>query len=189
MLLVCCTCCTLSPTGREDPWVVPLWGQRLKRSRPEAAYYELSPVGHCPHHEAPTAINQLITEWVAGAEEGRFQGPLPCGESWEVQEWDGGVVQVAHVAGQPRNVFEHLDALGWRLQQALSQALGQRPTEAAAAAVAEQAGETQQGVTLETSSDQRDSSSSSSSSGSGQAAGVQTPLQPAAAQRQQSQGR
>lgn len=39
--------------GREDPWVVPLWGYRLKRALPSALYYELSPCGHCPHHEAP----------------------------------------------------------------------------------------------------------------------------------------
>jgi pimeloyl-ACP methyl ester carboxylesterase len=26
--------------GREDPWVVPLWGQRLKRLVPGAAYFE-----------------------------------------------------------------------------------------------------------------------------------------------------
>jgi hypothetical protein len=147
--------------------VVPLWGQRLKRRRPEAAYYELSPVGHCPHHEAPTAINQLITEWVAGAEEGCYQGPVACGQSWEVQEWDGGVVQVAHVEGQPRNVFERLDALGWRLQQALSQALGQQPT--AAAAVAGQAGEAQQAA-LDSNSEQSSGSSSGSSSSSEQAA-------------------
>ena len=29
--------------GKEDPWVVPLWGQRLKRALPHADYYELSP--------------------------------------------------------------------------------------------------------------------------------------------------
>ena len=28
--------------GRDDPWVVPLWGQRAKRARPDADYYEAS---------------------------------------------------------------------------------------------------------------------------------------------------
>ena len=28
--------------GREDPWVVPLWGQRLKRLLPDAVYLEVS---------------------------------------------------------------------------------------------------------------------------------------------------
>ena len=31
--------------GRDDPWVVPLWGQRLKKRVPRAAYLELSPAG------------------------------------------------------------------------------------------------------------------------------------------------
>ncbi len=42
--------------GHEDPWVVPFWGQRVKQHVPDAVYYELSPVGHCPHHEAPEVI-------------------------------------------------------------------------------------------------------------------------------------
>ena len=46
--------------GREDPWVVPLWGQRLKRVIKNATYYELSPVGHCPNDEAPEAVNLVI---------------------------------------------------------------------------------------------------------------------------------
>lgn len=28
--------------GKEDPWVVPLWGHRIKRQRPETLYYEVS---------------------------------------------------------------------------------------------------------------------------------------------------
>jgi len=32
-------------SGRDDPWVVPLWGQRLKRKVPSAVYLELSPAG------------------------------------------------------------------------------------------------------------------------------------------------
>ena len=29
--------------GREDPWVVPLWGQRLKRLLADAVYLEVCP--------------------------------------------------------------------------------------------------------------------------------------------------
>ena len=50
--------------GREDPWVVPLWGQRLKRVIKNATYYELSPVGHCPNDEAPEAVNLVIESLV-----------------------------------------------------------------------------------------------------------------------------
>jgi hypothetical protein len=35
---------------------VPFWGQQVKQHVPDAVYYELSPVGHCPHHEAPEVI-------------------------------------------------------------------------------------------------------------------------------------
>ncbi|KAF6151096.1 hypothetical protein GIB67_042431 [Kingdonia uniflora] len=39
--------------GKEDPWVAPAWGLRVKRQVPEAPYYEISPAGHCPHDEVP----------------------------------------------------------------------------------------------------------------------------------------
>jgi hypothetical protein len=38
---------------------------------PSATYLELAPAGHCPHHEAPTAINSIITTWVAAVEQGQ----------------------------------------------------------------------------------------------------------------------
>ena len=28
--------------GKEDPWVVPLWGHRIKRQRPDTLYYEVT---------------------------------------------------------------------------------------------------------------------------------------------------
>lgn len=27
--------------GKEDPWVMPLWGHRIKRQRPETLYYQV----------------------------------------------------------------------------------------------------------------------------------------------------
>ncbi|CAK9201361.1 unnamed protein product [Sphagnum troendelagicum] len=56
--------------GREDPWVVPFWGQQVKQHVPDAVYYELSPVGHCPHHEAPEVVNFLIRKWVQSIYQG-----------------------------------------------------------------------------------------------------------------------
>jgi hypothetical protein len=50
---------------------VPIWGQRLKRQLPAATYLELAPAGHCPHHEAPTAINSIIETYVAAVEAGQ----------------------------------------------------------------------------------------------------------------------
>jgi hypothetical protein len=57
--------------GREDPWVAPLYGHRAKRLLPSAVYFELSPAGHCPHHEAPTAVNSIIATFVAAVEAGQ----------------------------------------------------------------------------------------------------------------------
>lgn len=50
--------------GKNDPWIVPFWGKRIKRLIPDATYYELSPVGHCPHDEAPRTANELLLSWL-----------------------------------------------------------------------------------------------------------------------------
>ncbi|GAB0490168.1 hypothetical protein MMPV_001400 [Pyropia vietnamensis] len=63
--------------GREDVWVVPAWGHRVKRRAPDTAYFELSPAGHCPHAEAPAAVNAVLRAWVAAIEGG---GELPMRE-------------------------------------------------------------------------------------------------------------
>lgn len=39
--------------GKEDPWVRPVWGLKVKKQLPEVPYYEISPAGHCPHDEVP----------------------------------------------------------------------------------------------------------------------------------------
>jgi hypothetical protein len=54
--------------GKEDPWIFPMWGQRIKQWLPHAHYYEISPSGHCPHHETSTAVNELLSSWVRSIE-------------------------------------------------------------------------------------------------------------------------
>lgn len=44
--------------------VKPLWGQRLKWVMTEAQYYEVSPAGHCPQHEAPAAVALALSSWL-----------------------------------------------------------------------------------------------------------------------------
>ncbi|XP_020254625.1 pheophytinase, chloroplastic isoform X2 [Asparagus officinalis] len=44
--------------GKEDPWVRPVWGMKVKQQFPEAPYYEISPAGHCPHDEVPEKLQQ-----------------------------------------------------------------------------------------------------------------------------------
>ena len=90
--------------GREDPWVVPLWGQRLKRVIKNATYYELSPSGHCPNDETPEAVNavvrSLLDEWFFSAETASVRSTLP-------KKIDG--VSIELVDGSPSNLFEKVD--------------------------------------------------------------------------------
>ena len=94
--------------GKEDPWVVPLWGQRLKRALPHADYYELSPAGHCPAHECPSTTSEIMRSWMRYVETTRANGdPPPSGST-------DGVATL--VDGSPRNIFERIDA--WRAARA-----------------------------------------------------------------------
>lgn len=68
--------------GREDPWVVPLWGQRLKRRVPGATYYEVSKCGHCPHHEAPDVVNEIIRRWMHAVSAGAPPPEEPVVGKW-----------------------------------------------------------------------------------------------------------
>ena len=49
--------------------VKPVWGQRLKRLVPKAVYFEISPAGHCPHDEAPAAVNHCMKDWIMSVED------------------------------------------------------------------------------------------------------------------------
>ncbi|OUS42540.1 Alpha/Beta hydrolase protein [Ostreococcus tauri] len=87
--------------GKEDPWVVPLWGQRLKRAIPRAHYYELSPVGHCPAHEAPETVNSILSRYLQFCESTAEETQPPSGSA------DG---RAKLIDGAPRNIFERIDA-------------------------------------------------------------------------------
>ncbi|KAG9143682.1 hypothetical protein Leryth_024629 [Lithospermum erythrorhizon] len=54
--------------GKEDPWVKPMWGFRVKRQLPEAPFYVISPAGHCPHDEVPEVVNFLLRGWIKSLE-------------------------------------------------------------------------------------------------------------------------
>ena len=40
-------------------------------------YYEVSPCGHCPHHEAPRVVNALMRAWVAAVAAGAPPPDVP----------------------------------------------------------------------------------------------------------------
>ncbi|KFK25607.1 hypothetical protein AALP_AA8G136500 [Arabis alpina] len=72
--------------GREDPWVTPIWGKRIKKEIPNAPYYEISPAGHCPHDEVPEVVNYLIRGWIKHLESDGFEA-LPLLEDPE-EDWE-----------------------------------------------------------------------------------------------------
>jgi len=61
--------------GADDPWCTPAVAKRMHTTlvgrdgmdAPAAQrYIELGNVGHCPNHEAPTAVARVLLPWIAG---------------------------------------------------------------------------------------------------------------------------
>ncbi|CAH8325149.1 unnamed protein product, partial [Eruca vesicaria subsp. sativa] len=73
--------------GKEDPWVGPIWGKKIKKEIPNAPYYEISPAGHCPHDEVPEVVNYLMRGWIKHLESGGFE-TLPLMEDGEEEDWE-----------------------------------------------------------------------------------------------------
>lgn len=65
-----------------------MWGKKVKKQKQDALYFELSNVGHCPNHEAPQAVNLLLSKWIA------------C------QETGGGEEEMSELLALDRQVFE-----------------------------------------------------------------------------------
>lgn len=82
--------------GREDPWVVPLWGARLKRRVKQAVYIELSPAGHCPANEVPSTVNEAISEWILSGANG-VPWSLGLGATREIKEGDGRIIKLTNL--------------------------------------------------------------------------------------------
>mmetsp|Transcript_24915 Transcript_24915/g.40033 ORF Transcript_24915/g.40033 Transcript_24915/m.40033 type:complete len:125 (-) Transcript_24915:169-543(-) len=115
--------------GREDPWVVPMWGQRAYLNlRLEAAklgkpvdevvrYLEISPAGHCPHDEAPETVSQITDDWLVALENNDGGHPLegkisiPC----DIEEADGRKIHVDFQGERPpRNAGEWIGTISLR---------------------------------------------------------------------------
>jgi len=109
--------------GAEDPWIVPVWGYRAKRSLPDAQYWEVSPAGHCPHHEAPEAINLLMKQWVAATESGDYAALGALVPRTVAMDpafgGQGGTLRIIEVDGRPRSPTEYVDDLMHRLRGVL----------------------------------------------------------------------
>lgn len=88
--------------GREDPWVVPLFGLRVKALVPQCSFYELTPCGHCAHAEVPSAVNAILTQWMQSIVDGTSAPVFGAAKSPATF----GDVSVYTRDDSPRNVFE-----------------------------------------------------------------------------------
>jgi len=49
--------------GQRDPWIVPFYADMLLQMRPDSTLHWIN-AGHCPHHERPDKVNNLLIEWI-----------------------------------------------------------------------------------------------------------------------------
>ena len=108
--------------GREDPWVSPPYGQAVagpRGWRPDAAYVELSPAGHCPHHEAPEATNAVLATFAAALDGAPRAADAPRAvaaaldaalgaERAALEPITGRTVVARRVDGRPRDLQERV---------------------------------------------------------------------------------
>lgn len=109
--------------GREDPWVIPLWGLKAARRLQPAElgssgtchYYEITPVGHCPQDEAPEAVALLIQNFAEYAA-GRLD-KMPDAQSLNEKLSTGACAAriVFHPKPEPRTPIEALDTIVYNL--------------------------------------------------------------------------
>ena len=78
--------------GVDDPWCTPLVAKRMHTTLagrggtdggPMAAqrYVSLDNVGHCPNHEAPTAVAKVLLNWIGASTTSSAQSPGGDGSS------------------------------------------------------------------------------------------------------------
>lgn len=97
--------------GASDPWVRPLWAVRAYRravagaAAPSVLHYRLDPSGHCPHHETPRVVNQLLEQWTAAVDGDECVETIMPG-AVESMESLGRKVSAERVDGQPRGILE-----------------------------------------------------------------------------------
>jgi pimeloyl-ACP methyl ester carboxylesterase len=119
---------TLLLYGKNDPWVVPYWGQRAYKAltedsedgaEPMAHYLEIRNCGHSPNHEAPLAVNSVLGAWIEclSSLPSSPRGPVAnqvmekrLAEVCEVpyEERSGSVTKVDAMDGRPTTLTERL---------------------------------------------------------------------------------
>ena len=100
------SCDTLLLYGAEDPWCSPEFGRaafkalRERQGSPGQSYVELSPSGHCPHHEAPEATVAILSRWIVSSTNDSVFPLCLDGEEFS------GVTATAIQDDTPRSLYE-----------------------------------------------------------------------------------
>mmetsp|Transcript_16620 Transcript_16620/g.24929 ORF Transcript_16620/g.24929 Transcript_16620/m.24929 type:complete len:391 (-) Transcript_16620:131-1303(-) len=90
-------CDVLLLFGNQDPWCTPAFAKRMFQSLKERAgtptapkpvhrYVAIENCGHCPNHEAPTAVAQIVNRWTGSKDRSRNMLSLLDGEKQIIEE-------------------------------------------------------------------------------------------------------
>ena len=87
-------CDVLLMFGKDDPWCKPAFAKKmlgaLDKREPSKVhrYLEVENCGHCPNHEAPSAVAQAVNSWVEAADGSKSSLSLvPSGKQTFVEPW------------------------------------------------------------------------------------------------------
>jgi len=106
-------CDVLLLFGKDDPWCTPAFGKRMFQCLQQRAsstgavagrYLELENVGHCPNHEAPTAVSKICRRWLQNHD--RASVPLLKDDDDFSEEW--GSIQAREVKDVSLSIMEKL---------------------------------------------------------------------------------
>lgn len=88
-------CDVLLVFGKDDPWCKPAFAKKMMNALDQREpskihrYIEISNTGHCPNHEAPTAVSYLLRSWT-GTEDRRSTSLTLVDESPKIFQEDWG---------------------------------------------------------------------------------------------------
>ena len=101
------SCDCLFLFGARDPWCTPAFAKKMIQALPDDGsiakrYLELDNVGHCPNHEAPTAVASAISAWMHAADRRTF----PFEEKVFVETWGDIRMQEKEAEEIPLNLLD-----------------------------------------------------------------------------------
>lgn len=108
-------CDVLLLFGKDDPWCTPAFAKRMyqcleqrKQEEYVGRYIEIDNVGHCPNHEAPTAVGKICQRWIRTDKERRGFKPLIDNENDDFSEKWCRDIQAREVKDSSLSVMEKL---------------------------------------------------------------------------------